>query len=838
MAEQAILSVSLKDYKKKIDELRGALLGLEKDSEDYKKIAEQLRDRQDKLNEVMSEGKEVTEAVDGSYNALSATMSKLKKEWKNMEIGTKEWEEMAKQINNINDQLKDADSKVGVFSRNVGDYANAFEEAFKKSLDGVGKMGGTLGSTAQTLKNLVPIIKKTNDTATKGLGGIKKAIVSTGIGALVVAVGLLLANWDKLTKLFRKDKGTIDEMKESNDKLNESFSEQNRLLENEVTILQAQGASVSDVNSKKLELIETQKRETQAIINATKAKLAELQAHSGFRRLIMGENGDIKDLEASLSELEATMKSLTDSEDKIIVSNIAEQEKAKVEAEKSKQDAIKKTYEEEKKLIEDIKNRIKEANKDELKDLEDKYKKEKELMKKYGMDTSELDAEYQNNVRLSNANSTYNTFLNELKKIQENPFIGDLDKDVKTENLYKGYLGLILGLEGESQEIENIKNDFAISMANDLKDISEKALERALNEIPKDDNTYNVLDYKDNYDQAKRILYYIIGVTPLLDDSQKKKMLDEVKEDSSDFAKAYKDFLVNNIYTHNLNETTNGIRMSDMGYNPFGDEKFFTQTLPKTIVGYLTTSMDEIRERVERAKLIQKEYKENLEILTVGVENLRAMGFDEEADKMLKTEPYLSAMESFVKAEQELLALRVENWKTTGKLIENASTGMLNIWGSVIDIQESQLKQQGKTDKEIFEQTKSSKIAMARVNSIEGALAAFMGYQELPQPYGAIVGAIQAAAVLAAGQAQIEQIKATKFDGAGGTLSNNGTQNVNVVPRLADYTPEGVTNLTGASDTDNLANAIAKTPIKAYVVESEVTAAQSMANQREIESSF
>ena len=33
-----------------------------------------------------------------------------------------------------------------------------------------------------------------------GLSGIQKAIVATGIGALVVGVGLLIANWDKLSK--------------------------------------------------------------------------------------------------------------------------------------------------------------------------------------------------------------------------------------------------------------------------------------------------------------------------------------------------------------------------------------------------------------------------------------------------------------------------------------------------------------------------------------------------------------------------------------------------------------------------------------------------------------
>ena len=120
-------------------------MGLEKDSEDYKKIAEELKDKQDKLNEVMSVGKEAVNAVDGSYNQLSATLSRLKKEWKNMEIGTPEWEAMAVRINDINNQLKDADAQVGVFTRNVGDYANAFQEAFKQAAGGLAKIPGPIG---------------------------------------------------------------------------------------------------------------------------------------------------------------------------------------------------------------------------------------------------------------------------------------------------------------------------------------------------------------------------------------------------------------------------------------------------------------------------------------------------------------------------------------------------------------------------------------------------------------------------------------------------------------------------------------------------------------------
>ena len=47
-----------------------------------------------------------------------------------------------------------------------------------------------------------------------------------------------------------------------------------------------------------------------------------------------------------------------------------------------------------------------------------------------------------------------------------------------------------------------------------------------------------------------------------------------------------------------------------------------------------------------------------------------------------------------------------------------------------------------------------------------------------------------------------------------------------------------VQNATGAQETEDLANALSKQPLKAYVVESEISNAQSRANQRNQESSF
>ena len=53
-----------------------------------------------------------------------------------------------------------------------------------------------------------------------------------------------------------------------------------------------------------------------------------------------------------------------------------------------------------------------------------------------------------------------------------------------------------------------------------------------------------------------------------------------------------------------------------------------------------------------------------------------------------------------------------------------------------------------------------------------------------------------------------------------------------------NYTPTYTQNITNASETENLANALTQQPLKAYVVESDITNAQKRAAQRSQESTF
>lgn len=168
---------NLKAYKDYVDGLKGSLLTLEKGTDKYNEVAKELSNSQQKLNEVMDIAKGKGEAVEGSYDALSKKMSELKKQWKATgDEATRA--KLGEQIVQINDKLKAMDASVGVFSRNVGNYQNAFEGAFLKLKDG--------------LTSSIPAVKKLNSAF--------NLIVANPIGAVIAAVAAAVVAVTKAMK--------------------------------------------------------------------------------------------------------------------------------------------------------------------------------------------------------------------------------------------------------------------------------------------------------------------------------------------------------------------------------------------------------------------------------------------------------------------------------------------------------------------------------------------------------------------------------------------------------------------------------------------------------------
>ena len=122
------------------------------------------------------------------------------------------------------------------------------------------------------------------------LSGVKKAIMATGIGVLVVAVGTLIAYWDELVEIFgdseneiKRVKGVVDDLKVSLD----NFDEDNNLI---VRLAEAAGKSKEEILKLRLEQAKLAQEAAQAAKDKALSNLNELRQKTPLTTLLKNQN--------------------------------------------------------------------------------------------------------------------------------------------------------------------------------------------------------------------------------------------------------------------------------------------------------------------------------------------------------------------------------------------------------------------------------------------------------------------------------------------------------------------------------------------------------------------
>lgn len=158
-----------------------------------------------------------------------------------------------------------------------------------------------------------------------------------------------------------------------------------------------------------------------------------------------------------------------------------------------------------------------------------------------------------------------------------------------------------------------------------------------------------------------------------------------------------------------------------------------------------------------------------------------------------------------------------------------------SILSSLADIYESN----GEADAKAQQKAKNLRIASATIDMLQGAVTAYATAQSLGVPAGPIVGAINAAAVIAAGTANIAKMK--KTDTSGNSVSSSAPSIGASVSAPAIIQQVPVTrSLTGASEEERL-NQIAENTAKdqrVVLVYSDVEAAGRRVQVQTAETSF
>lgn len=265
------------------------------------------------------------------------------------------------------------------------------------------------------------------------LSGVKKAIMATGIGVLVVAVGTLIAYWDDLVKMFgdseseiKRIKGVVEDLKTSL----ENFDEDNNFI---VRLAEAAGKSKDEILKLRLE---------QAKLAYEQAQAARDKASSNYNQKRKDEwywNGRSDELIAAEEAYNETVEienarwdALKKVYDDISVYEVEQRTKKAEDEKKAAEDRAKNAIDaakEEKKQIEKINEETRIAlldSKDqELENLRIKYEEQLALLQKYGFDTNHL-TELYNKQRLE----IIKKYADEKAKILN-------DKTIKQYNQYQ-----------------------------------------------------------------------------------------------------------------------------------------------------------------------------------------------------------------------------------------------------------------------------------------------------------------------------------------------------------------------------------------------------------------
>lgn len=183
--------------------------------------------------------------------------------------------------------------------------------------------------------------------------------------------------------------------------------------------------------------------------------------------------------------------------------------------------------------------------------------------------------------------------------------------------------------------------------------------------------------------------------------------------------------------------------------------------------------------------------------------------------------------------EKEYLAAKQALADEQLAIVQDLASGTASILGSLADIYEADSDNNARAAKK----AKALRIASATIDTISGAVGAYMqAVRTTPPPLGAIIGGVQAAAVTAAGVANIAKMKATNVDAKSEPASPSvaAIQSAPAVPQQL----QAVTTLTGASQEQRLDDLLDKQSQPVVLVWNDAERIAKYGNARQAEATF
>lgn len=435
---------SIKELREEIKRLQDSIANVDPATQEFKDTTTKLIAAQQQLTSVTRASKDenvaATDSIVGmekQYKSLYNTYKMLTEEQRNSSFG----KEMESQLNSLSQKLNETKKGVGNFKDNIGHYSESVIDAFSK-------MGISVGGLQTPLKLASGGIKT--------FAASLKALIANPVGAIIMAI---VVAFKALKAIVDRVKEAINSNEESQMALSEAMSAFQPILDaisnawdavgqavvkfigfigDAVRWIREAGAAVTDflgitkganaAIKEQNELYKSlaqsqnaltkQKREyqklnakDQAEVERLREEASELENGAEKRRLLNEAKAKQAEIDARNVEIAKEELRILTEQSKLTANDAAMNDKlAAAEAKVAQEEAnaarnartFNKALKGTKEAADDaagaarnLYNSIVENSKDEITKLDEKYKKEKKLLEKYGYDTTLLTKQYE-----------------------------------------------------------------------------------------------------------------------------------------------------------------------------------------------------------------------------------------------------------------------------------------------------------------------------------------------------------------------------------------------------------------------------------------------------------
>jgi len=321
--EQSIKSV--KDLKSAIKSLQDEAENADLGSDQYKNAIENIEKLNDKLKEVTQTEKQAAQAMEDMAEAQKEAAKETGDLRKQFEVLEDELFLLAGQGKQNTKEFRDLANEAALLNKKIEQVNQSLEGgAATKSAEGFQMLSGGLTSVKDGLLELdFAKVKDGLMQAKQGfvmfgqgaktaLQGVKGALIATGIGALVVLLGTIIAYWDDI-------KGAIDGVTSEQKKLNAAAAEnlaveQDKLksLEASDNLLKLQGKSERQILELKVAQLDAVYASQEAqLLTTIQTQLAQVEAEKRNKAILSGMlDFTMKPIQGILSAIDMAGKAL------------------------------------------------------------------------------------------------------------------------------------------------------------------------------------------------------------------------------------------------------------------------------------------------------------------------------------------------------------------------------------------------------------------------------------------------------------------------------------------------------------------------------------------------